>query len=281
MLLLQFITEPSVLYIWNLVIFSHSKVPVQPKGSLQKVTIPHLRGTVLRNTQQRLETCRLLVNTPFSFPLKSKFKPYKASQNICYLCECRVGGFQYIAPEKSSPYYQILQWELYFKKWCVVLLRRPFSFSSNSQSLAGLIQLDPKSSFTGSTELPFFRCPAAENPLFPQQPLSLAHDSSHTWQLCSSIFQEGTVISPRLERRMGTVCSGSCRGGTSWAWILLLQMHNFGPAHVICGSGGVSLHFSTRCTLNTNCFLLLPEYCTCWCSVYVLGFRRELGEVMF
>lgn len=113
--------------------------------------------------------------------------------------------------------------------------------------------------FTESTELPFFLCPAAENPLFPQQPLSLAHDSSHTWQLCSSIFQEGRMISPGLERRMGAMYPGSCTGGTSWAWILLLQMHNVGPVHIICVSGGVSLHSSTRCTLNTNCFLLLPE----------------------
>lgn len=73
-------------------IFSHSKVPVQPKGSLQKVTIPHLRGTVLRNTQQRPETCRLLVNTPFSFPLKSKFKPIKLPKTfaVCVNAELEV-----------------------------------------------------------------------------------------------------------------------------------------------------------------------------------------------
>lgn len=123
---------------------------------------------------------------------------------------------------------------------------------------------------TGSADVP-----AAENLLFPQQPLSLAHDSSPPWQLCSSIFQEERRISPSLERRMGTVC----RGGTSWAWILLLQMHNFGPAHIICVSAGVSSHCSTWCTLNTNCFLLLPEYFTYWYSVSFEN--QEHGELCF
>lgn len=52
----------------------------------------------------------------------------------------------------------------------------------------------------------------------------------------------------------------SVQGGTSWTWILLLQMHNFGPAHIICVIAGVSLQCWTWCTLNTHCF---SAFCCC------------------
>lgn len=199
--------------------------------------------------------------------MQAKLSPMKLPKTvaICVNVELEF-SFLDIAPEKSSPYYQELYWSYILRKgqWCYW----EGLFLSNSQSLPGQIKLDPKSLWCRGTSLEaqnslYFCVLQQRTSSFPSPcpwPMThLTHGSS------APAFSRRGKQSLHLWRGGWAQCAReAAEVGLPWVWILLFQEHNFGPAHIICVSGGLSLQCSTRCTLNTNCFVLLPEDFTYW-----------------